>query len=78
MPDHTWFLVTLREWLEHQEHENAPHRAELSAAIHHGDVDRVRTLLRAAPFSAGQRRYLDDLLRRWEESMPPPAEGDRE
>lgn len=78
MRDHTWFLVTLREWLEHQEHENVPHRAELSAAIHHGDVDRVRGLLRDAPFSAAQRRYLDDLLQRWEDAATQSPESEPE
>ena len=66
MPDHTWFLVTLREWLEHQAHENVPHRVELGRAIRHGDVAAVRELLRDAPFNLEQQRYLDDLLDRWE------------
>ena len=75
MPDHTWFMVTLGEWLKHQEHENVPHRVELGRAIRHGDVATVRKLLRDAPFSPPQQRYLDDLLDRWEHAATANGEA---
>ncbi len=75
MPDHTWFMVTLGKWLEHQEHENVPHRVELGRAIHHGDVATVRELLRDAPFTPAQQRYLDDLLDRWEHAATANGEA---
>lgn len=33
-----------------------------------GNVPELRRLLADAPFSPDQRRYLDDLLNRWEQS----------
>ncbi len=75
MPDHTWSMVTLGNWLEHQEHENVPHRVELGQASHHGDVATVRLLLRDAPFTPAQQRYLDDLLDRWEHAATVDGEA---
>jgi hypothetical protein len=69
MADHAWLTVTLHEWLENQRHEHTPHRAALSAAIDGGDTATVRRLLADAPFNPEQRRYLDDLLDRWEEAL---------
>lgn len=66
MTDRPWFLVTLREWLESQRLENTPHRAALNKAMNEGDIAAIRGFLNEAPFSADQRRYLDDLLNRWE------------
>lgn len=66
MADRPWFLVTIREWLESQRLENTPHRAALSKAMNDGDIAEIRRLLGEAPFSADQRRYLNDLLDRWE------------
>jgi hypothetical protein len=68
MADRPWFLVTLREWLESQRLENTPHRAALSKAMNEGDTATVRRLLKEAPFSTDQRRYIDDLLDRWEKA----------
>lgn len=68
MPDRPWFLVTVREWLESQRLENTPHRAALNEAMNRGDIGEIRRLLGEAPFSADQRRYLDDLLSRWEKA----------
>lgn len=68
MPDRPWFLVTIREWLESQRLENTPHRAALGDAMNRGDIQEIRCLLGEAPFSADQRRYLDDLLDRWEKA----------
>jgi len=66
MDEHAWFVVTLREWLALQQHEHTPHRAALNAAIDQGDFATTRALLAEAPFNAEQRRYLDDLMSRWE------------
>ena len=68
--DHRWLTVTLREWLENQRHMHTPHRAALRAAIDTHDIDAVRSLLEEAPFNDEQRRYLDDLIDRWEAALP--------
>lgn len=72
MEDHAWFVLTLREWLDAQQHEHTPHRAALNAAIDSSDVVEARALLREAPFNAEQRRYLDDLLDRWDRALQGP------
>ena len=60
------FVVTLREWLESQWLQDTPHRAALVAAMNAGDTAAIRGLLADAPFTTDQRRYLDDLITRWE------------
>lgn len=62
------FVVTLREWLESQWLQDTPHRAALHAAMNEGDTATIRKLLFEAPFSPDQRRYLDDLLDRWQKA----------
>ncbi len=62
------FVVTLREWLESQRLQDTPHRAALGAAMNAGDTAAIRSLLAGAPFNPEQRRYLDDLLDRWEKA----------
>ncbi len=62
------FVVTLREWLESQRLQDTPHRAALNAAMNAGDTAAIRALLAGAPFSPDQRRYLDDLLDRWDKA----------
>lgn len=62
------FVVTLREWLESQRLQDTPHRAALNAAMNEGDTTAIRKLLGEAPFSPDQRRYLDDLLDRWQKA----------
>jgi hypothetical protein len=69
MADSAWLRVTLREWVENQRQEHTPHRAALIAAIESSDLPGLRLLLADAPFDAGQRRYLDDLLTRWEQAL---------
>jgi len=66
MADRAWFVVTLREWLETQRLESTPHRAALNAAMDAGDTAAIRRFLDSAPFSHDQRRYLEDLISRWE------------
>ena len=36
--------------------------------MHEGDTKAIRQLLGEAPFSPEQRRYLDDLLDRWQKA----------
>ncbi|MBE0611211.1 MAG: hypothetical protein IH609_17650 [Dehalococcoidia bacterium] len=62
------FVVTLREWLESQRLQDTPHRAALNASMNEGDTTAIRRLLDEAPFSPDQRRYLDDLLDRWQKA----------
>jgi hypothetical protein len=69
MTDSAWFRITLREWAESQRQEQTPHRAALLTAIESSDLPRLRELLAEAPFDQGQRRYLDDLINRWEQSI---------
>jgi hypothetical protein len=72
MTDSAWLRVTLREWVESQRQEHTPHRAALIAAIESSDLPGLRRLLADAPFDSGQRRYLDDLLTRWEQALSSP------
>ncbi len=66
------FVVTLREWLESQWLQDTPHRAALVAAMNAGDTAAIRGLLADAPFTTDQRRYLDDLITRWERAEAGP------
>jgi hypothetical protein len=75
MADTAWFVLTLREWFENQRLESSEHRAALTAAMNAGDTAQIRLLLQDAPFSDDQRRYLDDLLDRWEGSMGESDDG---
>lgn len=68
MSNQAWFIVTLREWFESQRMEHTPHRAALIAAMESGDTDAIRDLLKDAPFSKDQQKYLLDLLARWDHS----------
>ena len=65
MPDDAFFVATLNDWLRHQLHEQIPNRHAIHEAVRRGDPQAVRDALASAPFSPGQRRYLDDLLDRW-------------
>ena len=69
MDDHTWVLVTLRSWLEHQLSEPGPLRDALEHAITANDPDSVRRIFHDVPFTDGQRRYFDDLIQRWQNAI---------
>lgn len=69
MEDQAWLVLTLREWVENQRFESSPHRAALNAAIDRADIAAVREQLQDAPFSGTQRKYLDDLLDRWQQTI---------
>ena len=64
--ERAWILVTLHNWLETQVQQDAPHHAELQAAMDANDPGAFRRALADAPFSPGQRRYFDDLVLRWQ------------
>ncbi len=74
MDEQAWFSVTLRDWLEHQRHAHIPHHRDLIAALHRNDPAAVRALLADTPFTPEQRRYLDDLLNRWQAAIHNPAD----
>jgi hypothetical protein len=59
--------VSLLRWLRRQLREPMPIRERLEAAVEHDDPGEVRRLLAQAPFSDVQRRYVEDVLRAWEE-----------
>ncbi|MEE9277218.1 MAG: hypothetical protein V3V06_02305 [Dehalococcoidia bacterium] len=71
MDDNAWILVTLRSWLDHQLQERGPKQRALEAAVANNDPAEVRQLFEDVPFTAGQRRYFEDLLRRWERTIEP-------
>ena len=58
--------VSLMRWLRRQLRQPLPGREHLEAAVENDDPAEARRLLADAPFSAAQRRYVDDVLNRWE------------
>ena len=69
MADHTWILVTLRNWLEHQLSEPGPLHDALEHAIAANDPASVRRIFQDVPFTDGQRRYFNDLIQRWQDTI---------
>lgn len=62
-------VANLRRWLRRQLREPSPWRERLEAAVANEDPDEVRRLLERSPFFDAQRRYLEDLLARWEDEI---------
>jgi hypothetical protein len=60
--------VSLLRWLRRQLAQPLPVREHLEAAVENDDPNEVRRLLREAPFSDDQRRYVEEALRAWERS----------
>jgi hypothetical protein len=58
--------VSLLRWLRRQLRQPLPAREHLEAAVENDDPAEARRLLGEAPFSAGQRQYVDELLDAWE------------
>jgi hypothetical protein len=58
--------VSLKRWLRRQLAQPLPFREHLEAAVENDDPGEVRRMLERVPFSADQRRYVDDLLDAWE------------
>jgi hypothetical protein len=58
--------VSLLRWLRRQLRQPLPGREHLEAAVENDDPGEARRLLVDAPFSASQRRHVDDLLDAWD------------
>lgn len=58
--------VSLLRWLRRQLAQPLPFREHLEAAVANDDPDEARRLLAGVPFSAAQRRYVEQLLDAWE------------
>ena len=58
--------VSLLRWLRRQLRQPAEIREHLEAAVENDDPAEARRLLKGLPFSDGQRRYVDDVMRAWE------------
>ncbi len=66
---HAWATANLMRWLRQQLQERSPEREHLEAAVAYGDPAEARRVLAHAAFTDAQRRYVDDLLCRWEEAL---------
>jgi hypothetical protein len=58
--------VSLLRWLRRQLRQPLPAREHLEAAVANDDPDEARRILADAPFTAGQRQYVDALLDAWD------------
>ncbi|HEY7801287.1 MAG TPA: hypothetical protein VIE40_01315 [Dehalococcoidia bacterium] len=61
--------ANVARWLQRQLRQPTPDREHLEAAVEHGDTAEVRRLLARHPFTDDQRRYLEDLMERWETAL---------
>jgi hypothetical protein len=64
--------VSLLRWLRRQLRQPTPMREHLEAAVANDDPAEARRLVGQVPFTDAQRRHLEGLIGRWEESR-----GDR-
>ncbi|HXG77465.1 MAG TPA: hypothetical protein VNJ53_12945 [Gaiellaceae bacterium] len=60
--------VSLLRWLRRQLRQPTPWREHLEAAVANDDPDEARRLVALIPFSDAQRRHVEGLLARWEET----------
>lgn len=60
--------VSLLRWLRRQLRQPTPWREHLEAAVANDDPDEARRLVALAPFSEAQRRHVEGLIARWEET----------
>jgi hypothetical protein len=60
--------VSLLRWLRRQLRESTPLREHLEAAVANDDPAEARRLLGRFAFSDAQRRHVDVLIARWEET----------
>ena len=58
--------VSLLRWLRRQLRQPLPGREHLEAAVENDDPAEARRLLADAPFTRGQRQYVDEVLDAWE------------
>lgn len=61
--------ASLVRWLRRQLRQATPDREHIEAAVANEDPQELRRLLFRSPFSDAQRRYLDDLIERWERAI---------
>jgi hypothetical protein len=60
--------VSLLRWLRRQLRQPTPVREHLEAAVANDDPAEARRVVEQIPFTEAQRRHVDGLLARWEES----------
>ncbi|HLG07320.1 MAG TPA: hypothetical protein VI409_01475 [Gaiellaceae bacterium] len=60
--------VSLLRWLRRQLRQPTPMREHLEAAVEHDDPAEARRLVALVPFTDAQRRHVDGLIARWEET----------
>jgi hypothetical protein len=60
--------VSLLRWLRRQLRQPTPLREHLEAAVANDDPAEARRVVEQIPFTEAQRRHVDGLLARWEET----------
>jgi hypothetical protein len=60
--------VSLLRWLRRQLRQPTPQRERLEAAVANDDPSEVRRLLPGFAFTDAQRRHVEGLIARWEET----------
>ncbi len=60
--------VSLLRWLRRQLRQSTPVREHLEAAVANDDPRELRRLLDRFSFSDAQRRHVEGLIARWEET----------
>jgi len=60
--------VSLLRWVRRQLRQPTPLREHLEAAVENDDPTEARRLLAEVPFTEAQRRHVDGLLARWDET----------
>jgi hypothetical protein len=60
--------VSLLRWLRRQLRQPTPMREHLEAAVANDDPAEARRLVALIPFTEAQRRHVEGLIARWEES----------
>jgi hypothetical protein len=60
--------VSLLRWLRRQLREPTPLREHLEAAVANDDPAEARRLLEQMPFTESQRRHVEGLIARWEDT----------
>lgn len=60
--------MSLLRWVRRQLRQPTPLREHLEAAVANDDPSEARRLLAGIPFSDAQRRHVEGLLARWDET----------
>jgi hypothetical protein len=60
--------VSLLRWLRRQLRQPTPLREHLEAAVANDDPDEARRVLDRFPFTEAQRRHVEGLIARWDET----------